>query len=138
MACSSSSGFEESIRLVKQKGKIILFSGFNNTEYKLKNYLPEVIHRYEFTHYSNNVLLIGSSGYTQKDISLSKKHLMEFSNPKTIITGRVYGLDSKTIYRYDGTIEEYDEPILVKDVRGELSNTHIKVQYFNNTYEKEN
>ena len=82
------------------------------------------------------MLLIGSSGYTQKDISLSKKHLMEFSNPKTIITGRVYGLDSKTIYRYDGTIEEYDEPILVKDVRGELSNTHIKVQYFNNTYEK--
>tara|TARA_B100000579_G_C22817676_1_gene848810 strand:+ start:68 stop:1198 length:1131 start_codon:yes stop_codon:yes gene_type:complete len=137
MACSSSSGFEESIRLVKQKGKTILFSGFNNTEYKGKNYLPEVIHRYEFTHYSNNILLIGSSGYTQKDISLSKKHLMEFSNLKTIITGRVYGLDSRIIHRYDGTIEEYDESILVKDVKGELSKTNIKIQYFNNIYEEE-
>ena len=137
MACSSSSGFTESIRLVKQKGKTILFSGFNDTKYMQENYLPEIIHRYEFTHYTNNILLIGSSGYTQKDISLSKNHLMKFDNPRNIITGQVYGLDSKTIHRYDGTIEEYDEPVLVKDIKGDLSKTHIKIQYHNNSSEKE-
>lgn len=136
MACSSSSGFTESIRLVKPKGKTILFSGFNDTKYMQENYLPEVIHRYEFTHYANNILLIGSSGYTQKDISLSKKHLMKFDNPRNIITGTVYGLDSKIVHRFDGTIEEYDEPILVKDVKGHLSKTHIKIQYYNNCYDK--
>lgn len=138
MACSSSSGFKESIRLVKQKGKTILFSGFNDTNYKQENYLPEIIHRYEFTHYHNNVLLVGSSGYTQKDISLSKKHLLQFDNFKNIITGRVYGLKSKSVYNFDGTIYEYDESVLVKDVKGDLSEKHIKIQYFNNTYKKEN
>lgn len=138
MACSSSSGFTESIRLVKQKGKTILFSGFNDTTYMQENYLPEIIHRYEFTHYTSNILLIGSSGYTQKDISLSKKHLMKFDNLRNIITGRVYGLDSKTVHRYNGVIEEYDEPVLVKDVKGDLSKTHIKLQYYNNSFEKEN
>mgnify|MGYP006090334411 CR=1 FL=1 len=137
MACSSSSGFTESIRLVKHNCKTILFSGFNDTEYLQENYLPEIIHRYEFMHYTNKALLIGSSGYTQEDVSLSKKHLMEFDNPRNIITGRVYGLDSKTIHRYDGTTEEYDEPALVKDVKGDLSKTHIKIQYHNNPSEKE-
>lgn len=138
MACSSTSGFTESIRLVKEKGKVILFSGFNDTEFKQENYLPEVIHRYEFTHYTNNILLIGSSGYTQKDISLSKMNLIKYSNYRNIITGQVYGLDSKIIYRYDGSVEKFDQSVLIKDVKGELSKTHIKIQYFNNSSAKEN
>ena len=40
-------------------------------------------------------------------------------------------LMEKKIIRYDGIIEEYDEPILTKDIRGEFPG-HIKIQYFNN------
>jgi len=131
MACSSSSGFEECTRLVKPKGKIILFSGFDNTNYQNENYLPEIIHRNEFIHYSQNSLLIGSSGYTEKDLILSKKMLQNFDSLNKIITGRVYGLDSKVIHRYDGTIEEHIDPILVKDIKGDFNSSHIKIQYFN-------
>ena len=32
-------------------------------------------------------------------------------------------------------IKKYDEPVLIKDIKGELDD-HIKVQYFNNDYNK--
>ena len=131
MACSSSSGFEECTRLLKPKGKLILFSGFNNTNYKSENYLPEIIHRYEFTHFAQDSLLIGSSGYVEKDLITSKQMLQNFDSLNKIITGRVYALNSKVIHRYDGTYEEYDEPVLVKDIKGDFNSSHIKIQYFN-------
>ena len=131
MACSTTSGFNESLRLLSEKGKLILFSGFNDVNYQSGNYLPEVIHRYEFTHYVDNKLLIGSSGYTQKDLMLSKSLLQNFSNCNKIITGKVYGLDSHQVVRSDATIENYDLPALVMDVLGDFHYKHIKVQYFN-------
>lgn len=136
MAASSSSAFDESIRLLKPKGKCILFSGFNSTTYKEDNYLPEIIHRNEFTHFTNNKILTGSSGYTEEDLLLSKRTLLDFDACRNIITGKVYGLDSNIIHRYDGVIEKHNEPILVKDVKGEFRRSHIKIQYFNNLFEK--
>ena len=136
MAASSSSAFDESIRLLKPKGKCILFSGFNSTAHKEDNYLPEIIHRNEFTHFSNNKILTGSSGYTEEDLLLSKRTLLDFDSCSNIITGKVYGLDSNIIHRYDGVIEKHNEPILVKDVKGEFRGSHIKIQYFNNLFEK--
>ena len=136
MAASSSSAFNESIRLLKPKGKCILFSGFNTTTYKEDNYLPEIIHRNEFTHFANNKILIGSSGYTEKDLLLSKSALLDFEDCKNIVTGKVYGLDSNEIHKNNGVIEKYDEPILVKDIKGDFYESHIKIQYFNNLYEK--
>lgn len=131
MASSSSSGFEECSRLLKPKGKLILFSGFNNTNYQNESYLPEIIHRNEFIHFAQNSLLIGSSGYTEKDLIISKKTLQNFDNLNKIITGKVYGLNSKVIHRYDGTLEEYNEPVLIKDIKGDFNSSHIKIQYFN-------
>jgi threonine dehydrogenase-like Zn-dependent dehydrogenase len=131
MASSSSSGFEECSRLLKPKGKLILFSGFNNTNYQNESYLPEIIHRNEFIHFAQNSLLIGSSGYTEKDLIISKKMLQNFDNLNKIITGKVYGLNSKVIHRYDGTLEEYNEPVLIKDIKGDFNSSHIKIQYFN-------
>ena len=131
MACSTSSGFTECLRLLKNKGKLILFSGFNDTTYKNENYLPEIIHRYEFRHFVQNKILIGSSGYTENDLMISKKLLQNFKNVSKIITGKVYGLNSKVIQRFDGVIENYDEPVLIKDIKGELQSNHIKIQYFN-------
>lgn len=136
MAASSSSAFDESIRLLNPKGKCILFSGFNTTTYKEDNYLPEIIHRNEFTHFTKNKILTGSSGYTEKDLLLSKRTLLDFEDCRNIITGKVYGLDSNLIHRHDGVIEEYDEPVLVKDIKGDFRGNHIKIQYFNNLYEK--
>ena len=74
MACSTSSGFTECLRLLKNKGKLILFSGFNDTMYKNENYLPEIIHRYEFRHFVQNKILIGSSGCTENDLMMSKSY----------------------------------------------------------------
>lgn len=136
MAASSSSAFRESIRLLKPNGKCILFSGFNTTTYKEDNYLPEIIHRNEFTHYTNNKIFIGSSGYTERDLLMSKSVLLNFEDCKNIITGKVYGIDSYEIHRNDGVIEKHDEPILVKDIKGDFYGSHIKIQYFNNLYEK--
>jgi len=134
MAASSSSAFDDSIKYLKPKGKCILFSGFNQTTYEGDNYLPEVIHRNEFRYFSNNKILIGSSGYTEKDLLLSKSTLFDFENCMNIVTGRVYGLDSNVIIRNDGIIQEYDEPILVKDIKGDFRENHIKIQYYNNLY----
>ncbi len=131
MACSSSSGFTECLRLLNNKGKLILFSGFNDTTFKNENYLPEIIHRYEFTHFVQNKILIGSSGYTENDLIMSKKILQNFENISKIVTGKVYGLKSNVIERFDGVIEKYDDPILIKDIRGEFQSNHIKIQYFN-------
>ena len=62
---------------------------------------------------------------------ISKKLLQNFKNISKIITGKVYGLNSKVIQRFDGVIENYDEPVLIKDIKGELQSNHIKIQYFN-------
>ena len=74
---------------------MILFSGFNETTYKENTYIPEVVHRLEFTHYADNKILIGSSGYTSSDLIAAKKHLIDFKEVDKIITGKVYGLNGK-------------------------------------------
>ena len=50
---------------------------------------------------------------------------------KKLVTGKVYGLSSNIINMYDGTTETYEEPVLVKDIKGHYPQ-HIKIQYFNN------
>ena len=57
--------------------------------------------------------------------------MQNFKNVSKIITGKVYGLNSKVIQRFDGVTENYDEPVLIKDIKGELQSNHIKIQYFN-------
>ena len=131
MASSDSSAYSEAERVLNEDGHLILFSGFNEVNYD-DGYLPEVVHRNEFIHHANNKILIGSSGYTSEDLIAAKLTLLDFSECHKIITGKAYGLDAKTIYRHDGTIEHYDEQVLVLDIKGELDN-HIKVQYFNNS-----
>ena len=135
MASSDTSAYNESFRLLKDNGYLILFSGFNDTEFNDGEYIPEIVHRNEFIHYYKTKILVGSSGYNSEDLISAKRHLIDFDNCINIVTGRVYGLDSKTIHKYDGVIKTYDEPVLIKDIKGELTD-HVKVQYFNNNYKK--
>lgn len=133
MASSDTSAYKESFRLLKDDGYLILFSGFNDPSFNDESYNPEIVHRQEFIHYFKTKKLVGSSGYNSEDLIEAKRILIDFNSILNIITGKVYGLDSKTVYRYDGVVKTYDEPVLIKDIRGEL-NDHIKVQYFNNNY----
>ncbi len=131
MASSDTSAYTRSFELLKNSGILILFSGFNDTDFNDGNYLPEVVHRQEFIHYSDTKILVGSSGYTSQDLIDAKVYLTNFNNCLNIITGTVYGLDSKTVIKFDGVKKTYNEPVLVKDIKGELDD-HIKIQYFNN------
>ena len=135
MASSDTSAYNESFKLLKNDGHLILFSGFKDTNYIDGSYSPEIVHRHEFIHYYNNKFLVGSSGYNSEDLIESKRKLIDFNNCLNIITGKVFGLDSRILHRYDGVIKKYDEPVLIKDIKGELDD-HIKVQYFNNDYNK--
>ena len=131
MAASNSSAYSDTVKLTKPGGKVILFSGFDDLTLTDNNFLPEVIHRNEFTHYSSNIVFVGSSGYTKIDLSIAKSHLLNFGELKKLVTGKVFGLCSKTIILADGTSETYDEPVLIKDLKGHFQ-SHIKIQYFNN------
>tara|TARA_Y100000591_G_C21852320_1_gene712507 strand:+ start:3453 stop:4565 length:1113 start_codon:yes stop_codon:yes gene_type:complete len=128
MAASSSSSFLKAKELTEEDGVLILFSGFDQNDFKENNFIPEIIHRNEFKFYEGNIYLTGSSGYTKEDLIRSKLELLNFDECKNIITGVVHGLESKEIIRYDGVVEKFDNPVLVHDIRGDLSN-HIKIQY---------
>ena len=131
MAASNSGAYTKALELTKQNGIVVLFSGFDKLDFKNSTFLPEIIHRNEFIHYADNHSFIGSSGYTSVDLKLSKKALIDFNDLKKLVTGRVFGLDSSIINNSDGTREDLESPVLIKDVHGHL-NHHIKIQYFNN------
>ena len=133
MASSDTSADDESFRLLRDNGKLILFSGFNDPSFNDGNYNPEIVHRQEFIHFFKSKKLVGSSGYNSEDLIDAKRILINFDNILNIITGKVYGLDSKTVHRYDGVVTTYDESVLIKDIKGDLKD-HIKIQYFNNEY----
>jgi len=129
MASSETSAFDKSVEIVRPGGKVLLFSGFNNLDLSKYSFNPEIIHRREFTFYADDKIFVGSSGYTRDNLSTSRALLGKFDNSKRIITGIVYGMSSKEIHLPDGTIESYDEPVLIKDLREELIH-HIKLQYY--------
>ncbi len=133
MASSDTSAYEESFRLLKDDGYLILFSGFNDPKFNDESYNPEIVHRQEFIHFFKSKKLVGSSGYNSEDLIDAKRILFNFDNILNIVTGKVYGLDSKTVHRFDGVLTTYDEPVLIKDIQGDLKD-HIKIQYFNNDY----
>ena len=54
-----------------------------------------------------------------------------------IITGKVYGIDSKILYKKDGSKQIFEEPVIIKDLKGEFKE-QIKIQYFNNSSVDEN
>ena len=131
MASSDSSAYKSSVKSLKKRGRLILFSGFNETNYSESLIFPEIIHRNEFTHYIDNIVMVGSSGYTFANIIEAKRLLNNFTQLRRIVTGRVYGLNSRKIYLNDGSVEVQNEAVLIKDIKGELYN-HIKIQYYNN------
>ena len=51
MASSDTSAYEESFRLLKDDGYLILFSGFNDPKFNDESYNPEIVHRQEFIHF---------------------------------------------------------------------------------------
>ena len=132
MACSNSSGYSKAYDILREKGFLILFSGFNNVDYKKEDFFPEIIHRNEFKHYAGKKVLIGSSGYTHNEIMKSKRLLINFDACKYIITGKVFGIDSNILFKKDGSKKVFDEPVIIKDIKGELEE-QIKIQYFNNS-----
>jgi threonine dehydrogenase-like Zn-dependent dehydrogenase len=131
MAASNSSAYLDTVKLTKIDGKILLFSGFDDVTLTHDTFLPEIIHRNEFTYYASKLVLVGSSGYTKIDLNLAKSCLLDFDILKRLITGRVFGLSSKAINLFDGTTQIHDENILIKDIKGNFPE-HIKIQYFNN------
>ncbi len=130
MAASNTGAYSATVGITKADGIVILFSGFDELNFQDSTFLPEIIHRNEFMHYANNHSFIGSSGYTANDIILSKKMLIDFDELKKLVTGKVYGLDSKIIKKTNGTSETFDEPVIFRDLKGHLSH-HIKIQYYN-------
>lgn len=128
MANSTSEGFEATIKTVKKNGSVLLFSGFNDTSYKCNEFFPEFIHREEYNFFDNEIFYYGSSGYKFEDLNDSLKNLTDNQVYKKMITGSVFDIDSKTIVSQYFEDETYDEPILLKDIKGEL-NHHIKIQY---------
>ena len=133
MANSTSDGFEQAKSCVGKNGVVLLFSGFNNVSYKCNDFFPEFIHREEFSFFDNGLFYCGSSGYVKEDLNESVKTLRENSIFKRMITGTVNGLDSKKIICHYTEDELLDEPVLLKDLKGDLSH-HIKIQYFVNNY----
>lgn len=132
MANSNSDGFEKSKEHVKKGGAVLLFSGFNEVAYKCNDFFPEFIHREEFNFYDNELYYFGSSGYTNEDLKDSMSTLKDNNDIfRQMITGTVYGVDSNTINCHYDEDEKFNEPILVKDMKGQLSH-HIKIQYFVN------
>ena len=131
MAASNNSAYEKSVNVTKTGGTVLLFSGFDDLSYADRDFLPEVIHRYEFTHYASGLIFVGSSGYTQNDLKSAKRILLNFEDVKRIVTGKVYGLSSKKLLNYDGSSQIFDDSVLIKDIKGHFSE-HIKIQYFNN------
>lgn len=132
MAASNNSAYEQSVHRTKLDGTVLLFSGFDDYSFIDNNFLPEIIHRHEFTHYAKNRIFVGSSGYARNDLQLSEALLRDFDDLRILVTGKVYGLESKEIHMPDGTKREYDEPIIIKDIKGHFYD-HIKIQYFNNS-----
>ena len=45
----------------------------------------------------------------------------------------MYGIDSNILFRKDGSKIVFDEPVIVKDIKGELKE-QVKIQYFNNSF----
>lgn len=131
MACSNISGYEMAYDILQARGSLILFSGFNDINYKQDDFYPEIIHRNEYKHYTDKKILIGSSGYSLNEIIKSKRFLVDFRPSKTIITGRVDAIDSNVLFLRDGSKRVYDEPVIIKDIKSELED-QIKIQYFNN------
>lgn len=133
MANSTSSGFEKARSCVRKNGAVLLFSGFNDISYKCNSFFPEFIHREEFNFFDNGLYFYGSSGYVNEDLIESIKTLKDNNIFRRMITGTVNGLDSKEIRCHYTEDELYDEPALIRDLKGELQH-HIKIQYFVNNY----
>lgn len=128
MAASSSSSYKKAKLLTKKDGTLILFSGFDQNNFKGGKIDPEIIHRKELRFYHEGIFLVGSSGYTKENLIKAKLELLDFNECKNIITGEVNGLESNELIRSDGVIEKFDEPVLINDIKGKLSN-HIKIHY---------
>ena len=131
MACSTNNGFERCKELVKSGGKIMLFSGFNNIDYRENGWLPEFVHREEFVFSHNNVTYVGTSGYTHENFKESKSVLKETNIFKKLVTGIVNGLDSKKVISKYWDDEEYKKPVILCDIHGALDH-HIKLHYIVN------
>ena len=131
MANSTSTGFEKAKKYVKKNGVLILFSGFNDISYKSNDFFPEYIHREEFNFFNDEIFYYGSSGYTEEDLNESVETLKSNHIFEKIITGSVYGLDSKKIHSHYSEDEIFDDPVLIKDIKSELPH-HIKIQYYPN------
>tara|TARA_B100000965_G_C19552882_1_gene740859 strand:- start:489 stop:1628 length:1140 start_codon:yes stop_codon:yes gene_type:complete len=137
MACSNTSGYKTAYEILEDKGVLILFSGFNDIDFKQDDFYPEIIHRNEYKHYTDKKIIIGSSGYSINEIIKSKRILTDFKPSQAIITGKVDGIDSNVLFLKDGSKRVYDEPVIIKDIKGELED-QIKIQYFNNGGSEEN
>lgn len=134
MANSVSAGYEKSRDCLRKDGSLLLFSGFNEVNYNNKGLFPEFIHREEFNFYNDDIFLFGSSGYQLEDLQLSMKTLRENSQFLKIITGKVYGIDSKKLNSVYTQDETFENPVLIEDISGNLSH-HIKIQYHVNKSE---
>ena len=135
MANSLSSGFEKSKACLKTDGSLLLFSGFNEVTYNDKGLFPEFIHREEFNFYDDEIFLFGSSGYQREDLEDSMLMLKENPQFMKIVTGKVYGIDSVTLHSVYTEDQFFENPVLIEDISGNLSN-HIKIQYHVNESEK--
>lgn len=131
MANSASDGFDLAKSCVRKDGAVLLFSGFNDTSYRCNDFFPEFIHREEFNFFDNDIYFYGSSGYVKEDLIDSMNTLRENDIFRDMITGTVHGLDSNKIECHYSDDESFEESVLVKDLKGELSH-HIKIQYFVN------
>ena len=135
MANSVSKGFEKSKEILRKDGALVLFSGFNEVNYNSEGFFPEFIHREEFNFYDDHIFLFGSSGYQRDDLEDSMKTLKDNPQFQKIITGKVYGIDSRKLESTYSKDEICKNPVLIEDISGNLSH-HIKIQYFLNDSEK--
>lgn len=134
MANSTSTGFEDSKKLLKKDGSLLLFSGFNEVNYNTNGIFPEFIHREEFNFFDDNIFLVGSSGYQLEDLKNSIYTLKKQSQFTKIITGKVYGIDSVKLNSIYSSDQSFKNPVLIEDISGNLSH-HIKIQYYVNEIE---
>lgn len=128
MAASTNSSYRSCVESVVAHGHVLLFSGFNIKEFKDEDFLPEIIHRNEFVFIGGNKILVGSSGYINKDIDETVTFIGDLKLEKLLITGVVNGIDSKKLIQSNGDIEEFNEEVIFLDMRAELMN-HIKIIY---------
>ena len=72
MACSDTSGYQTAYDILVNKGSLILFSGFNDVDFKQDDFYPEVIHRNEYKHYTDKKILIGSYHPSPRNVNTGR------------------------------------------------------------------